>query len=197
MKPILAFLLLLSCATTKAQYNVTPGTGIDKVQLGMSVKDILGIIGQPSQIVGYEKEKQDWISFGYDVTETLVFSIPFDRVYIFNGARNSYAIWKIYTRNDTAVIFNQSSYQAAKDTTDKITISNDLHFYDDLQAVEKLFGSDYKKYIDERKNNHFIYKEKGVFFIINENQLRNVFLFTTPNKQPITTDCLTGQALYL
>lgn len=186
MRSITAFLFLfLFCSAVKAQYDVTPGVGIDKALLGMPVKEITSIIGEPSKVIGYGQERTDWINFGYDVTKRkLVFDIPFDHVYIFNDAKNIYSIWKIYTRNDTAVIFNLSSYQSQKEFTNKITISNELRFYDDSMAVKKVMGDEFVWYVDEAKNNHVIYKDKGIFFIVNNNMLRNVFLFMTPQQKP-------------
>lgn len=190
------FILLFFCNITQAQYNVIPGAGIDKVQLGMPVKDILAIIGKPTEVVTYEAERIAWQKHRYDVTTTLVFTIPFDHVYIFNNATNPYAIWKMYTRNDTAVIFNQSSYQSGEEFTKKITINNALRFYDDSLAVKRMFGDNFEKKIDETGNTHVIYKEKGIFFIVNENQVRNVFLFMTPRQRSlITPDC--APMLYL
>ncbi|NOT51247.1 MAG: hypothetical protein HOP10_08210 [Chitinophagaceae bacterium] len=184
MRIITALLVpLFFCSIAKAQYNVTPGKGIDKVQLGMPVKDILSIIGKPTEIITYEAEKKAWQGFRYDVTTTLVFTIPFDHVYIFDNAANPYAIWKIYTRNDSAVIFNQSSYQSGETIAKKITINNDLRFFDDSLAVKRMFGDNFEKKIDEMNNTHVIYKDKGIFFIVNENQVRNVFLFAPKERQ--------------
>lgn len=198
-KTTLLSIAIFFTATLAAQYSVTPGTGIDKAMLGMPVKDIIKIIGKPSSIVSYEKEKADWQGFGYDVSNKLVFSIEFDHVYIFNNAANQYAIWKIYTRNDSAVIFNQSSYQSAKSITEKITVNRHLRFYDDSMAVKKMFGGNYIKYTDERKNNHVIYKDSGILFIVNENQVRNIFLFRSAAKpkqqQPSPPPCFPGQEL--
>jgi hypothetical protein len=52
-------------------------------------------------------------------------------------------------------------------------------------AVKNVLGYGYEKYVDEAKNTHIIYKERGVLFIVNEDKVRNVFLFAPLPQQAL------------
>ena len=172
--------LLLLCLglfgfSATAQYNIIPGKGFDDVKIKMHIDDMVKVLGSPEEIVSFEDEKESWENGGYDIQKSLPFYIGFDEVYMFGD--NKYAIWKVYVKKKKAVYVNLSSYLHDEDITDKISLNNDVHFYDNLNKVVSVLGGKYHYKVDEGENTLIFFLEQGIELIINEQELRNICFF--------------------
>lgn len=165
-----------------SQWRVTPAVGVGDIRIGMPMDSILKIIGEASFVLPYKDEKTDWEKAGYNpVTET-VFTIPFDSVYVFNNS-NDHAVWKIYAHEGRAVILNICKLVLGTEVLKNITTADGLGFNQDPAAIVKSMGNDYSR--DPDKNENFVYRQKGISFILVNSKLNNMFIYKAGKKDSI------------
>lgn len=158
-----------------AQYDITPGKGFSDIKLKMHIDDIISVIGQPKSMDSFEEEKALWENFGYDAEKGLPFYIGFDEVYKFDN--NKYAIWKVYVKKNKAVYIVLSSYGIEERILEKISVLNSIKFFDNLSKITSVMGDEYYTKIDEGGNESFFFLNKGIEFIMDDGELRNVYFF--------------------
>lgn len=180
MKPIISFVILLLSLSTIAQYNIEPGKGFQKIYPGMSTADLRKELGSPDEIVPYEKEKKIWEDFGYDVEQKIVFFLGFTEVYVYDSD-NAYSIWKVFVKDDKVTVISMSSYDIKDEYVRNITIDNQLKYFASGSKIKSVLGSEFYDYTDNMNNQEYYYFKYGIRFIMDNDQLRNIFLF-----QPMT-----------
>lgn len=190
MKKLLTIFFCCCAAVGFAQHQAIPSVGIGNVKIGMPVKDIISIIGKPLGQVSREEEKQAWESAGYHTSSEMVFELSWDKVYSF-GDDHPYAIWKIYSRNDTAVLFNMSRFGISQKITSAIIVPGGLGFYNDSTAIIRCLGNDFRKGSGHNNYDEYIYRHKGIKCIVDDNQLCNILLFKAYDPTPVAEpdDC--------
>lgn len=195
---ILTLLVVFSARSSMAQMVIRPGDGFENLKPGMLMKDILPLLGKVSSVISREDEQRSWEGFGYRTDNKLVFSTNFDKVYVFDKP-NPFAVWKIYTSNDTALIYNIAFFGFEKQVTKKISINNAIHFQDSLSQIKKVLGEPVIAVLDERAQDNVTYKNLGLFMILVDKQLTNILLFKAGEAvKPVepADPCPAGDNLY-
>ncbi len=195
---ILTLLLLVAAPLLKAQMAIKPGDGFENLKPGMVMKDILPLLGKASSVISREDEQRSWEGFGYRTDNKLVFSTNFDKVYVFDKP-NPFAVWKIYTHNDTALIYNIAFFGFEKRVTKKISINNTIHFQDSLPLIKKILGEPVIAALDERAQDNITYQNHGLFLILVDKQLTNILLYKAAEAVkpvPPADPCPSGDNLY-
>ncbi len=181
--PFFTILLYFIFANTIiAQKNIKAGIGFDDIYIGTTIQDATKILGEPTLISSRKDEKIHWATFGYDLKKSLVFSLKFDQVYLFEEY-NEYMIWKIYTKKGKIVNMNISSFVHSKENKKRITVLDKNYFFSppaflkDFKGDNPLIHKDYFGYLE------FIYFKEGIQLIFDNNKLSNVFIFKPMKKK--------------
>ncbi len=173
---ILNLLIILFCFKAYTQNTLTPGEGFVDVHIGMNIDNLIEIIGKPLTIITKNEEKEKWESVGYNVSKHFSFCLKFDKVYIFEN-ENKYAIWKVFVKKGKVVYINFSSYIYNQSITENINVSSNFSFYDNLKKVIESLGNKYNIIAEFENNTEYLFLDKGISFIINESEIRNILLF--------------------
>ena len=170
---ILSVTMLLHTAV-HAQFIATPGQGVGNAMIGMSIKALSKLLGEPISSSTYESEKQSWKNSGYDTDKEFVYDISWEKVYIFED-NNPFGIWKVYAKDDTATIFSISTFISNTSVFNNIYLPNKLRFFNDTTRLVACMGNDYTK--GNNKQREFIYLNKGITFLVLDLKLTNVFIY--------------------
>lgn len=163
-------------------YTIEPGSGLNDIKLGMGYKDFTGILGIPYEHRTYAKEKKTLKKADIDCMTLIQFKIGFDYVLLYYKKNNKspYPIYKAYFKEDKLVMLNISSYvYELADCKKKFKLPGGLTFGASDGLITSEYGQPDEKSVYLNDNLDYIYKKKGISFIINqkENALRVVEVF--------------------
>ena len=96
---------------------------------------------------------------------------------------NAFAIWKAYVYKGKVVYINLSSFQYGKNITQHIQVKNVHLFYANESALIRLMGKRVDMKTDESGYVSYNYLGKGIRFIMDEGELRNIYLFEPMSKR--------------
>ena len=148
---------------------ITPGQGIDDIQLGTSYEDItwfLGFDGDKMKEQDYQKLdiKESFVQYDYAASYNLILELP---------------VTRIFFKDEKAVMIKVSSIpDYNKIISEDIETSGGLKFWDTLKDLQRVHGERYLQ-IDNQENGvtHYIFPQKGITFNIQDNQIREITIY--------------------
>ena len=171
---LLLFVGIIKISTAQ---SVVPGQGIDDIKIGSSpqdVEDILGFLGKKISYEDYqerlsfldgEKVIENFIGFDYCLSYRHIMLLP---------------ITNIFFKDDKVVmIVIDSNPEYNRRTARALKTSAGLKFWDDLDRMEEIYGSDYgfKRY-KKIGADYFYYFDKGIGFSYNRGFVRAIHIFS-------------------
>src|SRR5690606_2935593 len=122
-----------------------------------------------------EEEKKVWVDGNHSLNKAIVFHIGFDEVYLFNY-QNKYCLWKAYLKDDKVVYMNLVSRFVNDEFKTKLTVAEQLHFNDHIEAFEKVLG---KNFFPDREFGYadYLYHDLGIRFTFKQGKMTNIYLF--------------------
>lgn len=159
--------------------NITPGKGVGELVLGISTEKAIELLGLPEKSYNYEEEQHyEVVKFGKNVSQELCYNTHYDRVFKYNNTNAQtaqYPVYKLYFRKNQLVYFVLTSYGYEKDIYEKFSIGNSVKFHNDGEKIMQAYGLpdiNEKRYVGE-----YLYMQKGVDFITENNELRAVYIY--------------------
>jgi|GEM_PF-4258530 len=171
------FLLRTECKEEHDLIKIEPGTGVNDILIGMNVKDIIKLMGEPVVKKEYSEAKSEWETFGYDINESIMFFIGFDYYLEFNESnKKGYPIWKIFFENDEAVIITVTSY--IYDIPKKSTgVMPSCFIWGNENDIINTLGDNYFKHNNLFDYLEYYYMGKGILFFIKEGYIRVIMIY--------------------
>ena len=163
-------------------YIIEPGVGISDIKIGISYKDFTGILGIPLEHRTYAKDKKGLKKAKIDVLTLIQYKIGFDYVLVYGKKNNKspYPIYKAYFRDEKLILLYLSSYTyELADCKKSFKLPSGLTYGASDGLITNEYGQPDEKSVYLNDNLDYVYKKKGVSFIINqkENALRVIEIF--------------------
>ncbi len=171
MRNLVIIPLLLAGLLSKAQV-IYPKKGYDDINIGITYQDVIWNLGFDGSKVSKDSApemlkapaEELGIDYDYIVNFRYIMDLPVTSVYI---------------KGNLVVMFTLSSYPEYNQfICQDIKTSNGLKFWDNLDKVKNLYGDKASK-LDYSEGNlsYYAYKDEGICFGIDNNQVRTILIF--------------------
>jgi len=190
MKKILfVFAVALIChpslfAQDSTDIVITPGVGVNKLKLGMSIKQALAALeGNPSWH-SYTDQLSAFASDGTRIDSVMQFVLGFDTCARYdNTLPDNMPVFGLYFRKNKLNFITVTSYSATEEHLKAVKINNGIRFHDAMaDCTEKLSNHDYLTIgYGDYSGDHYYYT-LGLEMVYDENKLTAIGIF------PVTKD---------
>jgi hypothetical protein len=166
--------------TTEGPANIIPGKGIASVQLGMSLNSITRIIGRPSIIRNFKEAKTNFIDFGIDPKDYIMFMRGFNLEAEYSlDQKAQYPIFKLYFKDDLLVYIILTSYgfEENRETILQYKTWHNISFWTEEYKLKEKFGNNYLLKPYENYKGKYYYLDLGISFLIDKEVIRTIDIF--------------------
>jgi hypothetical protein len=182
-KLLLGFLLVINLVgfgqKVQSRFTIIPGMGVGKIQLGMTIGEVVKLLGDYHQSHGYAEEMKEFKDQGntFAIDSIPQFIIGFDKVIVYSPSPKDYPVFNMYFKNNSLVFFTLSSYSAKDQLLAKFALDNGIRFYDKKSACLKKMGDDYYNIHYGDYDGDHVYYKKGVELTYDKGKLTCIALF--------------------
>ncbi len=185
MKNLILIIVLAAVSTAAFAQSavkstkIIPGKGVGELVLGISTEKAIALLGKPEKSRSYEEEQRDEVvKFGKNISQELCYNTHYDRVFKYKNdcdAKIDYPVYKLYFRDNKLVYMVLTSYGYDDALYSKFTASNNIAFHNTGQKIKSSFG--YPEIIEERIVGEYLYMQRGIDFLTENNEMRAVFIY--------------------
>lgn len=187
-KIFLGLLALLFCFAAYSQNGdkilLKPGTGVNDLKLGMSVKEALEVLkGEPTWY-SYEQQLADFTSDGSRIDSIMQFVLGFDSCVRYSGSLpENMPVFSLYFKGGVLNFITVTSYSASDEHLKAVEIDGGLHFHDNqADCMEKLKKHPYLELAYGDYSGDHYYYTLGLEMVYDENMLTAIGIY------PVTKD---------
>lgn len=171
MKNLVLIPFFIGVMVVQAQV-IYPKKGYEEINIGITYEDVIWILGFDGSKINKDSAPKMLVAPADEL------GVDYDYIVNFRYIMD-YPVTSVYFKGDLAVLIIMSSYPEYNQfICQDVETSNGLKFWDNLQKIKNTFGSGPAK-LDYSEGNlsYYAFKNTGICFGIDGDQLRTVLIF--------------------